>query len=129
MGSTGETSVILTVEKARRSDGDYYVVIPAVTNKCIKVTVNYRTTGDDGVQHFLSKSVWQSTASSLQANYIGPVDMGSFVRQRDYLPGIFTIDENGFQVMFSSGNLIWSGGNRNPIATENALVGRWGTLQ
>ena len=44
--------------------------------------------------------------------------MGDFTRRRDYLPGIYSVSASK-KVMFSSGNLLWTGGSRTSTASEN----------
>ena len=107
--STGSTTVTLNVE-ASRADGFFYVAIPQVSSRRLMVTVYYRTTVS-GVDYYSSKSVWQGSTHSISYNQIGLVDMGTFTLKRDYLPGIFTVNSSGKQVMFSRGNLKYLGGN------------------
>ena len=105
---TGSSTVTLNVE-ASRADGFFYVAIPQVSNRRLMVTVYYRTT-ESNVYYYSSKSVWQSSTHSISYNQIGLVDMGAFTLKRDYLPGIYTVNSSGKQVMFSRGNLKYLGG-------------------
>ena len=120
MTTNSNNNIVTMNVGAARADGIYYVAIPAST-ATFKVTVRYKVT-ESGVDHFLSKSVWQTSAHSISASQIGDVNMGSFTRRRDYLPGIYSVSATK-QVMFSSGNLLWTGGNRN--STDEANRDYW----
>lgn len=106
MGSNCPTVVKLTVE-ASRADGKFYVAVPATSGKKFKVTVYYRSTEDD-INHYLAKSVWQTSALGIAANEIGPVNMGTFENCREYVPGQYSVSSSK-KVMFSRGNLLYVG--------------------
>ncbi len=107
MGSNNPTVVKLNVE-ASRADGKFYVAVPATSGKKFKVSVYYRSTEDD-INHYLAKTVWQSTALGIAANEIGPVNMGNFENCREYVPGQYSVSSTK-KVMFSRGNLKYLGG-------------------
>lgn len=107
MGSNTSTVVKLTVENSR-ADGKFYVAVPATSGKKFKVSVYYRST-EDGINHYLAKTVWQSTALGIAANEIGPVNMGTFENRREYVPGQYSVSSTK-KVMFSRGNLQYTGG-------------------
>ena len=107
MGSNTSTVVKLNVE-ASRADGKFYVAVPATSGKKFKVSVYYRSTEDD-INHYLAKTVWQSTALGIAANEIGPVNMGTFENRREYVPGQYSVSSTK-KVMFSRGNLLYVGG-------------------
>ena len=116
MTTNSNNNIVTMNVNAARTDGIFYVAIPA-TSATFKVTVKYKVT-ENGVDHYLSKSAWQTEAHSISANYIGLVNMGDFTRRRDYLPGIYSVSASK-KVMFSSGNLLWTGGSRTSTASEN----------
>ncbi|MBQ6684044.1 MAG: hypothetical protein IJM74_08075 [Bacteroidales bacterium] len=107
MSSNNPTVVKLNVE-ASRADGKFYVAVPATSGKKFKVSVYYRSTEDD-INHYLAKTVWQSTALGIAANEIGPVNMGTFENRREYVPGQYSVSSTK-KVMFSRGNLQYMGG-------------------
>ncbi len=107
MGSNTSTVVKLNVE-ASRADGKFYVAVPATSGKKFKVSVYYRSTEND-INHYLAKTVWQSTALGIAANEIGPVNMGTFENCREYVPGQYSVSSTK-KVMFSRGNLKYLGG-------------------